>query len=80
MDDLFPPSEKFCDSMSKSMEKRESNWSLLSRLFSFILKISRIWIGGEQGDDIPSRGNNPGKSIEAGMNKIYLENRVQQAE
>lgn len=37
-------------------------------------------MGREKGDDIPSRGNILGKSTQVGMNKIYLENRVQQTE
>lgn len=42
----------------------------------WLLKISRIWIGGETGDDIPSRGNIRGKGTEVEMSTIYLENRV----
>lgn len=77
---LVPLSENFCDCTSKIWKRGKSHWSLLLRLFSSIFKISRIWIGGEKGGDIPSRGSSPGKSMEAGMNKIYLENRGQQAE
>lgn len=39
-------------------------------------EISRLWVGGGKGDDIQSRGNILGKSIEVEMSKIYLENRV----
>lgn len=40
------------------------------------LKVSRIWMGREKADAIPSRGNIRGKGTEVEMNKIYLENRV----